>query len=231
MIRRAAVGAVSVLVALGCITANASAQTIAEPVIRWAEIEVGGGLLGGAALGAVDANLRANDRAEQPSRLFTADHRFARTGAFHMRAARPFGGRWGVEGGFTVSRPVLSAAVTADVEGAPPLTISETVDQYFIDAGIVIALEELRVGRVLPFATAGAGYLRQLHEGQTVIEHGQLFQAGAGFKYPLIRRASGLVRTAGLRADLRGYVMRGGVSVEDRPRPHVAISGSLFVGL
>jgi hypothetical protein len=231
MRRHAATVATSVLVALACATTTASAQVPADSAIRWVEIDVGGGLVAGASLGTADANLRANDRTEQPSRLFTADHRFARSGAFHIRAARPFGRRWGIEGGLAVSHPVLSAAVSADVEGAPALTIMETVDQYFIDAGITISLEELRLGRLLPFATAGAGYLRQLHEGQTLVEHGQLFQAGAGVKFPFMRRASGLVRTAGLRADVRGYVMRGGVSVEDRPRPHMAISGSLFVGL
>ena len=231
MTRQVTVAALFHVVILGCAATTASAQVVAEPAIRWVEIDVGGGFFGAARLGTADANLRANDRTEQPFRLFAADHRFARTGAFHVRAARPLGRRWGVEGGFTVSHPMLRAAVSADVEGAPALTISETVDQYFFDGGVVFALEELRLGRVLPFATAGAGYLRQLHEGQTVIEHGQLFQAGAGVRYPLVSRASGVVRTAGLRADLRAYVMRGGVSVEDRPRPHVAISGSVFVGL
>jgi hypothetical protein len=231
MTRYVAAAALSLVVALGCAETSASAQVVAEPAVRWVEIDVGGGLVSAARLGTVDASLRANDRTEQPYRLFAADHRFARTRAFHVRAARPLGRRWGIEGGFTVSHPTLRAAVSGDVEGAPALTINETVDQYFIDGGVVFALEELRLGRVLPFATAGAGYLRQLHEGQAVIEHGQLFQAGAGVKYPLVSRASGVVRTAGLRVDLRAYVMRGGVSVENRPRPHVAISGSVFVGL
>ena len=216
---------------LVCAGRDASAQTASTSSIRWVEIDLGGGLLGGAPLGTVDANLRANERTEQAYRLFTADHRFARTPEFYVRAARPFGRRWGVEGGVTISHPVLRADARADVEGAPPLTISETVGQYFFDAAVVIAFDEFRLGRLVPFATGGAGYLRQLHEGQTVIEHGQLFQAGVGVRYPFVSRASGLVRSAGLRGDVRGYVLRGGVSVDDRPRPHMAISGGVFIGL
>ena len=231
MTRHVCVAAAWVLALLACDATTASAQVASVPSIRWVEIEVGGGLIGGARLGTVDANLRANERTEQAYRLFTADHRFVRTPQLHIRVARPFGRRWGVEGGVTLSHPVLRADARADVEGAPPLTISETVDQYFIEAVVVIAFEELRLGRLVPFATGGAGYLRQLHEGQTVIEHGQLFQAGAGLRYPFVTRASGVVRTAGLRADVRGYVLRGGVSFEDRPRPHLAISGGVFIGL
>jgi hypothetical protein len=209
---------------------DVSAQTASTPSIRWIEIELGGGLLGGAPLGTADANLRANERTAQPYRLFTADHRFEKTGQFHLRASRLFGARWGVEGGLAIGHPVLRADVSADIEGAPALAISETVDQYFFDAALVVAFEEFRLGRLVPFATGGAGYLRQLHEGQTVIEHGHLFQAGAGVRYPFLSRASGLVRAAGLRGDVRGYVLRGGVSVNDRPRPHIAISGGVFVG-
>ena len=231
MTRHVRVALACVLAWLACAATPASAQGAAVPPIRWVEIEVGGGLLGGARLGTVDANLRANERTEQSYRLFTADHRFERTPALYLRAARPLGRRWGVEGGVAISHPALRADTGADIEGAPALTISETVDQYFIEAAVVIAFDELRLGRLVPFATGGAGYLRQLHEGQTVIEHGQLFQVGAGVRYPFVGRASGVVRTAGLRADVRGYVLRRGVSIEDRPRPHLAISGGVFIGL
>jgi hypothetical protein len=209
---------------------DASAQVPTAPAIRWVEIDSGGGMLGGAALGTADASLRANERTAQSYRLFTADHQFNRTSGFHVRAARPWGARWAIEGGLAVSHPVLRADVREDVEGAPAITITETVEQYFFEAGLAFAIHELQIGRLRPFATAGAGYLRQLHDGQTVIEHGQLFQAGGGVKYPFVSRATGAVRSAGLRGDVRAYLLRRGVSVEDRPRPHIAISGSVFVG-
>jgi hypothetical protein len=223
---RAALVAAITMAPLG----GAAAQGLQAPASRWVEIDAGGGLLGGAALGSVDANLRANERTEQPYRLFTSEQQFDRAGQFHVRAARPWGARWAIEGGVTISHPVLRADVRDDVEGAPAITIVETLDQYVFEGGVAFAIDELRVGRLRPFITGGAGYLRQLHEGQTVVEHGQLFQAGGGVKYPVVSRASGLIRSAGVRGDARVYLLRGGVQVEDRPRPHAAISGSVFIG-
>jgi len=111
------------------------------------------------------------------------------------------------------------------------VTIAEKVDQYFIDGSLLIMLDELRMGaRLVPFVAAGGGYVRQLHEGQTVVEQGEVYHAGGGFKYWLLTRRTGRVRTAGVRGDARAYLMRGGVSFDDHPRSHVAISGSVFVG-
>jgi hypothetical protein len=212
------------------VSATAVAAQTPGATLRWFEVAVGGGLIGGAGAGSSDANLRANDRTERPYLLFTTDSRFDRTREIHLRASRPLTGRWSIDGGVAISHPDLRADIGADIEGAPATAVTETIDQYFFDAGVIVALHEFRLGRLSPFVTAGAGYLRQLHEGQTVVEHGQLFQAGAGVRYPLLTRASGVVRTLGLRGDVRSYVMRGGVSVENRPRPHIAISGSAFVG-
>lgn len=221
--------AVAIVLVLGA-AAGASAQTPAPRPLPRVELDLGAGLLGGAGAGSADANLRANDPARQPFRLFSTESRFARAPEFHVRAGLPLNPRLTVEGGLTVSRPDLSASISQDVEDAPPLTVSERIDQYFIDASVVFMLPELQFGSVVPFAAAGAGYLRQLHEGQTLVEHGQVFHAGGGLKYWLLARAAGFVRAAGVRGDARAYFMREGVSFEARPRPHMAISGSVFVG-
>lgn len=195
------------------------------------EVIGGGGLLGGAGLGSDDADLRANDPGRQPFRLFTADSRIARGRALHLRALVRLNERFAVESGLTWSRPDLRTSVGMDAEGASPIVMAERLDQYFIDAGLLVMLSELRIGRaIVPFVTAGGGYLRQLHEGKIVIEHGQVYHAGGGVKYPFVTRARGLVRAVGLRGDARVYLMRGGVSFSDRPRPHVAVSGGVFVG-
>jgi hypothetical protein len=207
-----------------------SGQTTDERPVRRIELTVGAGMLGGAGLGSRDANLRANDPVQRPFRLFTTDSEFARARQFHVRAGLALNRRLGVEGGLTWSRPDLRTAVTADAEGAPPITIAEQVDQYFIDAGVVFLIDELRMGaRIVPFIVAGGGYLRQLHEGLTVVEQGQVYHLGGGLKYWLLTRRSGVIHGAGLRGDARAYVMRGGVSFGGGPRPHMAISGSAFV--
>jgi hypothetical protein len=84
-------------------------------------------------------------------------------------------------------------------------------------------------GRTLPYVSGGAGYLRQLHEGRTVVEEGHVVHAGGGVKHWLVARDRGFVNGAGLRVDARLYLMSGGIAFEDRPRPHGAISGSVFV--
>ncbi|MBI3047345.1 MAG: hypothetical protein HYY76_03450 [Acidobacteria bacterium] len=220
-----------VLVA-ACATATpAAAQSAADRPVRRLEVDVGGGLTGGGGLGGGDANLRANAQAREAFRLFAADSEFARAPAVHARAAFAFTRRFTVEGGVTWSRPEIRTSITADAEGAAPVTSVERVDQYVFDASVVMMLDAFRLGtRLVPFVAGGGGYLRQLHEGQTVIEHGQVYHAGGGVKYWLLARPGGFLRSAGLRGDVRAQVARGGITFEDRPRPHVAISGSLFFG-
>lgn len=208
----------------------ADAQMTEQRRVRRVEIDAGGGMLGGAGLGSTDANLRANDPARRPFRLFSTESRVASAPTFHVRAGVAFSRRIGVEGGLTLSRPDIRSSVSADVEDAPPITIAERVDQYVIDAGVVIMLSELGFsGRTLPFVTAGAGYLRQLHEGRTLVEQGRVYHAGGGVKHWLLARDRGVISAAGVRADARVYLMSGGIAFEDRLRPHAAISGSVFV--
>jgi hypothetical protein len=105
--------------------------------------------------------------------------------------------------------------VTADTEGAAPITVVERVDQYVIDAGVVVRLDEMRVGRLVPYVAAGAGYLRQLHEGLVSVEQGHVYHLGGGLSRELLSRNRGVVRAAGLRADARVYFLSGGISLDD----------------
>jgi hypothetical protein len=204
---------------------------VTERPLSRVEVDAGGGLFGGARLGAGDANLRANAQTPQPFRLFTADSRFERAPSVHLRAAVALGRRLAVEGSVSRSRPEIRTSLTADVEGAAPLASIERVDQYVFDVSLVLMLDARRLGpRLVPFVAGGAGYLRQLHEGHTLIEHGHVYHAGGGIKYWLFTRTSGFLRSAGLRGDARVQLLRGGIAFEDRARPHAAISGSVFVG-
>jgi hypothetical protein len=211
-------------------TLPASAQTADPPRAGRVEVDAGGGWLGGARLGAVDANLRAATIAPSAFRLFSVDSRAAAAPTFHLRAGYALTRRFGLEGGLTLSHPELRASITDDAEAAPPITIAERIDQYGVDAGLVVMIRELALGaRTLPFVSGGAGYLRQLHEGQTVVEEGHFVHAGGGVKHWLVARDRGFISGAGLRVDGRLYLMSGGLAFEDRPRPHGAISGSVFV--
>lgn len=214
-----------------CIGATTSyAQTADQRPIKRIEVEFGGGMLGGGGLGKDDANLRANATERRPFKLFSSDSRFASAPALHARVAFSFNRRFAAEGGVVFGRPRIRTSLSGDVEGAPALTVDERVDQYFFEGSVLVLLEEIRLGqRTVPFAVAGAGYLRQLHEGQTVIEEGSVYHVGGGVKYWLLARDRGFIRAAGLRADARLYLLAGGIVFDGGPRPQGAISGSLFV--
>jgi hypothetical protein len=223
--------AIAAVVVLAASAASAYAQAAVDRPVRRIEADAGAGILGGGGLGSADANLRRNDPVRQTFRLFATSSDVGRAPLWLVRLAFPLSQRFAIEGALTKATTDLRVSATSDFEGAPSITTTETIDQYFFEASVLVMLDELRIGtRAVPFAAAGGGYLRQLHEGQRLVEEGEVYHAGGGIKYWLMTRKAGAVRSAGLRADARAYFLRGGISFDDRPRSHVAISGSVFVG-
>lgn len=225
------VSAVSAVPARGQTPGRTLAQAAPpDRPVRRIEVSAGSGLFGGSALGTADANLRANDTTVRPFRLFSSDSRFGAAPLVEVRGGFSFNRRFGTEAVFVFARPELRTSVSGDVEGVPALTIVERVDQYSVEGSLVIMFDELGLGRrTVPFVATGVGYVRQLHEGLTLIEQGHSFHLGGGLKHWLTVRDRGRIRAAGVRADARLYLMARGVSFEDGPRPLGAISGSFFV--
>jgi hypothetical protein len=82
---------------------------------------------------------------------------------------------------------------------------------------------------VLPFVTGGGGYLRQLHEGATLVQTGSIYYIGAGASIALStadRRQR--VKQIGLRLDTRAIVRTGGVTIDGRAYTAPAVGASLF---
>ena len=206
----------------------ASAQP--RPAVRRDRFEAsfGGLWIGGAALGSTQADLRSNNVTPTPFRLFTAETEARSAPGLDARVGYWLTPSLLAEAGFVRARPELSTAISADAEGAAALTVAERIDQYFIDANVVWLLDSFRFGGTVPFVSGGAGYLRQLHEGRTLVETGQVYQVGAGIRHPLLT-AGGWVRSLGLRVHGRVYVLRDGVQLEDNARTHGAITGAVYV--
>jgi hypothetical protein len=207
--------------------ARSLAQSPGPPPHR-IELAAGIGFLGGVALGDANADLRSG-ASNDPYRLFTTSSQFRDARVVDLRAAFDISRRFGVEAHVLFGQPELHTEISSDAESAPALTAVERVDHYLVDGGIIFRLDEFNVKGFQPFITAGAGYLRQLHEGRTVIETGRLFYAGAGARYWIFTRARGIPRAGGLRADVRLNVLSGGVEIEDRARRQPSISGSFFL--
>jgi hypothetical protein len=221
-------GLAAIVLLLGLVVAPASAQGTSARPLRRLELAGGVGLFGGASLGSADAAIRANATPPAPFRLFSTDSTLGRAPVVEARVGTALTRRYAIEGRFSFSRPELRSSISADVEDAAGFTIVERVDQYLIDGALLVLLDEARLGGAVPFASAGAGYLRQLHEGLTVIESGRVYHIGGGIKHWLLSRTRGTVRAAGVRADARLYFLSGGIAVDDGPRPHGAVSASFF---
>ena len=192
------------------------------------EVSVGVGLLGGATAGDSDADLRGGSQSAPTYRLFASEARFARGATFEARIGWRFAPRFAVEGHGMLVAQDLRVSVSADAEGAPPITVAERVDRYVVDAGLIVLLDELRVAGLVPFASAGAGYLHQVHEGATLVEQGHVYHAGVGVKHSVVTRTGRLLDGIGLRGDARLYVF-GGLAPDDAPQTYFSVTGSVVL--
>jgi hypothetical protein len=167
--------------------------------------------------------------------LFQASSSFERGPIFEGRVAWHLSRAFAVEGTFGMARTHLRTSITNDFEQAPPVTSTSRLTQYTIEAGLLWQPGGLRFahGRVRPFVSGGGGYLRQLHDGATLVETGRSAFAGGGVKVPL-REAKGprpsRLKTVGLRADVRVNFTHGGFDVDrDAWRTYPSLSGGVFV--
>lgn len=203
----------------------AAAQT--PSLLRHLELSGGIGVLGGATLGTQNADLRTATTG-QPYRLFTSNSRMSAAPVIDLRLGTALTRRFGVEAHASFGHPEVRTALSSDAEGAPSITAVERLDQYVIDGGVVYRLTDSRVAGVVPFAAAGGGYLRQLHEGLSATDSGRVVYAGGGVRREFVVRPRGFVRTVGARGDVRLNMLSGGIEVEDRTRRHVSASGSVY---
>jgi hypothetical protein len=217
-----AVSVVASVLALG--VARADAQTPSAPAGRL-HVAVGAGWLGGSAFGEQPADLRT--ASGNPYRLFETDTDLGATWSFEARVGVALSSRYEVEGRAAISRPELRTVVTSDAEATGTFTLVESLDQYVFDGGIVVRLSEFETMGLLPFAAAGVGYVRQLHEGQVLVEQGQIYYVGAGFTRAFFSSPQGLIRAASIRADFRLNVFS--LELDEGSRLQGSVSGSLVL--
>jgi hypothetical protein len=199
-----------------------AAQTASEPTGRL-HIGVGAGWLGGAALGEQPADLRAPSGG--PYRLFNSETDLRPTGSFEARLGVDLTRRFGVEGRAAINKPELRTVVSSDAETTGSFTIVEGIDQYVFDGGILFRFD-MWAG-LTPFASAGAGYIRQLHDQQELVETGLLYYVGGAFTHALFSRPQGVIRALSVRADLRLNVFS--MELDENSRAQGSVSGSLIL--
>jgi hypothetical protein len=188
--------------------------------------------LGGYDVGTSTAQLRGNGMGSTapPFTLFTADSRFSTATAPELRVGVSLTPRLTIEGGVSFSHPRIGVSISADPETPAQELPGEELEQYVFDGGLSWQVP-IRMGRRLaPFVTAGAGYLRQLHEDRTLAETGRIYYAGGGARYWL-RGGQDQSRPIGLRSEFRFNLRRNGIDFEDKTRTYPTFSVFVFIGI
>jgi hypothetical protein len=127
------------------------------------------------------------------------------------------------------AKPALETTIANDIEDGAGTTARESITQYTIGGGALWYLPFSPAGSKLAwFVDGSAAYLRQLHEGQTLVVSGQMYRAGGGVKYLFGSRSSRL-KGFGVRADAALVVRVNGVAVSSGALYSPAAGASFFV--
>lgn len=191
---------------------RADAQWIGQAAPHTGSFEVSGGALwsAGFELGDRTADETRNiNSGTGPLGLFSTSSRIAPAPGGLGRAGVYLTRSLAVEAGVQYSRPQMKALISGDAEDAEPVTATERITRYVLDGSVVWHLTQLAFagGNGVPFLLGGGGYLRELHEGNQLVDTGREYHAGAGVKYWFGDSSHRL----GVRADVQVSMRSGGV--------------------
>lgn len=139
-------------------------------------------------LGSEEANLTTGTGATL--RLFNSTSDLLAATGFEGRVAVRVTRTVDARVSMSYAKPQLRTRVTNDLENSAGATLSEAVQQYLVGGGIDWYVASRRSGaRIRPFIGGGAAYLRQLHEGATLVATGQAYRCSAAASSCSWRRA------------------------------------------
>jgi hypothetical protein len=210
---------VRALVLAAALVVICSLPVAAQPYIgssgpRAGSIEVGGSATWtlGYDAGSRPALETANStQGAAPITLFTTTSEVRPAVGVDGRVGIYLASRVSAEATIQFSRPALETRVSDDFENAAPITAEATFTSYIIGGSL---LYHFGAGRVVPFVSGGAGYLRQLHEDNADVVTGSEFHGGGGVK--IWMGAGG--RRFGLRIDAQASSRSKSISFEEKRR-------------
>jgi hypothetical protein len=218
---------IAVLIVLGGMAAPVRAQSTDPSLAGRFEASAGGGWWGGYDLGQSRATLPGQTGAT----LYDAEAAIGGGAAATARFGWRFWRTWTLEGGATWARARLRSTVRSDIEPALNASLDTTFRQLAGELGLSVPLRRATRmdGRLVPFVSAGGGYLRQLYEDGVLLETGRLAYGGGGVRFAGREARQGLLKHWGLRADVRLVVRTGGLDVAASRRAFVTLTGGAFV--
>lgn len=195
-------------------------------------LTVAGGIVwsGSYAVGDNTAELRQSALGANPPpfTLFRAESSLGSAVGLEGRIGVALSPSIAIEGAVSWSKPQIDVTIVDDVEGGNAAFEGETTSQYIVEASVVWTLPFVREdARLRPYVIGGGGYLRQLHEDNTLVETGQIYHVGGGAEY-LLRGQDGRRRPLGVRGDVRAYIRKDGIEFEDKVRTYSAVSALMF---
>ena len=202
------------------------------PSLRRHHVAFSGGLnlAGGYPIGDATAELRGNGLGGSPPpfTLFRAESSVEAVAGGEFRVGFGLSRNVAVEVGVGYSSPGIRTALSEDAE-ADAITIdAEQLAQYVIDVGATWQLSRpVIAGRVRPFVTGGAGYLRQLYDERTLVETGRIYYVGGGVR-AWLRGGDGQRRSLGIRSDVRATWRQDGVEFEEKTRLWPSVTAMIF---
>ena len=209
---------IHVVIALGA-AAPAVAQSGGQASVagsgRW-ELTGGVVLIGGYDLGERSAELTPNTGSSSFDEFMT-DNTVKPALGLQARIGFVVTSALTVEGGFRFARPVYEVRISGDIENAPDTTAEETLSQYLFDGSVVwhVTRAGFDNGRGVPYLLGGAGYLRELHEDDALVEEGLEYHAGGGIKWWFGegRRRVGVRGEAGISIRDGGFDFKDGARI------------------
>jgi hypothetical protein len=201
---------------------GAAGDAAAQAKTPRVEVSAGALFVGGYAAGSQEANLIGNQSGAPPYTVFKSESRVGSTAGIEARVGVRVSQLFTIEGGVFAARPQLTTRLSADIEGAPDARVSEDLSVYIIDAALMTSFGSRSGSRLTPFFRIGAGYVRELHENNMLVETGKALHAGGGVTVWFDPR-----RRVGVRADARVYVISGGIELDAGSRTQGAAAGAV----
>jgi hypothetical protein len=131
------------------------------------------------------------------------------------------------ESSLTFSRTRLATHITADAE-AGDVTITEPITHYAVRAGLSHRVADWLSGAVSPFIAGGIGYLRQLHDGNVLVEGGPIYYVGGGLDFRFDRAGRGS-KFSGIRVDAGETFFTKGLTLDSTTRAAPAIGAAVIM--
>jgi hypothetical protein len=194
------------------------------------EVSAGWTWSGGTSLGTRDATLTGGGG--ERFVLFSTTSKLASASGAEVRLGRRVARLVHAEVSASYAAPALHTDISGDSEGAAATTASESIQQVVIEGTAIVLLPRRRAaGRMRPFVSSGAGYVRRLHAGRTLVQTGRTYHVGGGVKAPFLSRDAGesWLTQMGVRIELRAVARTRGVALDRRAHVTPAVTASLYV--